>query len=150
MTRLLIYILTLAAVFQPDKERRAVAGVFCCATLCHELFLSDIDGFLYYGSAALFDLAIISILSKMHIISGIALKLQRICVVSIIVNFFGWACWYNYFSPVVYNLSFILIYLWVLALLLQRNTHFDLGKTSMGGMCSGFRGNFTSGNYNAH
>lgn len=142
----LICILTLVAVLQPDKERRTVAGVFCCATLLHHVYMSELDGFLYYGSAAVFDLAIISILSKMHTISNIVLKLQRICVVSILVNLIGWGCWYHYLPPDIYNLAFLFIYLWVIAALLQGTRRFDLGNTKMDSLRSVIRSIACSGN----
>ncbi len=150
MISILIYILTLVAVFQSDKERRTVAGVFCCFVLLHDIYLSQLDGFLYYGSAALFDLAIISILSKMHIIHNMVLKLQRICIVSIIVNIVGWMCWYQYLSPIMYDSSFLFIYLWTLAVLLQKDKHLDLGNAPVDSLCIGICGNIVTSNYNSH
>lgn len=150
MISILIYILALVAVLQPDKERRTVAGVFCCFVLLHDIYMSQLDGFLYYGSAALFDLAIISVLSKIHITHDLVLKLQRLCIVSIIINIVGWICWYHYLPPGVYNSSFLFIYLYVLVILIQKDKRLDLGNTSMDGMCIGICSNITSSHYSLY
>lgn len=138
----LIILIFLAATLQSDNGRRVAAFMFAVVALTHSMCMSDLDGFAYYGSAAMFDLALITILSKMNPITDIVIKLQRISLVSIGVNMLGWVMWYLYLSPVIYNVSFIFIYLWVTAVLLQRiKTSDDMEDSSVGGLCPGIRFN---------
>lgn len=139
------YILLIITLVQPNAARRVVAGIFCCITLSHDIYLSHLDGFLYYGSAAFFDLVIILLLAALYAPCDMILKLQKVCLVSILVNLIGWVCWYLYLPPVVYNVAFLLIYLHVLVIL----SH-DLGDTTVGSRYSGICGYTPTGYHSSH
>lgn len=146
MIRLLVISILIAAIFQKDKKRTISAFIFSCVTLLHEIFMKDLDGFLYYGSAALFDLAIIIIFSKMESLSYMVIRLQKVCIVSMFVNIIGWMMWYMYYPPDIYNISFMFLYLWTIAILLEQERLFDVGINTMGGLPSCFSGHAAPGN----
>lgn len=120
ITGLLIAIVVLA-FFQPNAPRFFAALIFVGITLSHELFLSNLDGLQYYGSAALFDLAIIILTSGINPVPKMVINLHRICIVSIIANLVGWVLWFLYVPPLFYDASFVLIYVWTLITLIHRN-----------------------------
>jgi len=130
--------LALVAVLQPNAPRFYAAVLFVGVTLLHELFLSHADGALYYGSAALFDLAIIILTTGISPIPRMVVDLHKICMYSIVANFFGWVLWCNYLSPLAYNTAFVVIYAWALITLIKRNGH-DVGGYTRDSWRSCFR-----------
>lgn len=123
---------------QATAPRFFAAFVFVGVTLLHEVFLADADGLLYYGSAALFDLAIVILLSGVHPLPKMVLALQQICIVSIFVNLFGWVLWVLYLPPTAYNTSFVLLYFWALLALINRGAN-DVGGYTMASWATCFR-----------
>jgi len=130
--------LALAAAMQPNAPRFFAAVLFVSATLLHELFLSDTEGALYYGTAALFDLAIIILTTGISPIPRMVIDLHKICMYSIVANFFGWVLWRNYLPPLAYDTAFVVVYAWALITLIKRNGH-DVGGYSMDSWRSCFR-----------
>lgn len=133
MIEALIYSIVIATLLQPNAGRMLAAAVFAVVTLSHEVVLFDLDGLAYYASAALFDLGIIVALGAMTNISKLALRLQRVCAASILVNAVGWALWVTYYPPALYNHSFVVIYGWALYTLLTGSTRDDVGGVAMDG-----------------
>ena len=128
----LIYALFITACFQPTKPRLYVALTFTSVTLAHDIFLSSLDGFAYYGSAALGDLLIVVIISNIRPILKMTVELNKICMISIFTNLFGWSLWVFYFLPVAYNSMFVLIYAVALFTLIKRDT-LNVGNHLLGG-----------------
>ena len=79
----LIYAIFITACFQPTKPRLYVALTFTSVTLVHDIFLSSLEGFAYYGSAAIGDLLIIVIISNIRPILKMTIQLNKICMISI-------------------------------------------------------------------
>ncbi len=119
ITGLLIAIVVVA-FFQPNAPRLFAALSFVGVTLSHELFLSNLDGLQYYGSAALFDLVIIILTSGINPVPKMVIDLHRICMVSIIANLVGWVLWFLYVPPLFYDASFAAICAWTLIPLINR------------------------------
>lgn len=118
---ILIASLCLVTLTQPNAPRLFAALVFVGVTLSHEVFLSNYDGLSYYGGAALFDLAIIIATSGIRPLPQMVLSLHKICLVSILANFMGWVIWFLYFPPIIYDISFVVIYTWALITLIKRS-----------------------------
>jgi hypothetical protein len=110
MITALLATLVVAFLFQPNRVRLYAAGCFVGVAWTHELFLSDLDGLAYYGSAALFDLGVIILTSYIRPVPPIVLRLHVVCLASILVNSMGWALWWLYLSPALYNAAFVAVY----------------------------------------
>ena len=139
----------LVAFFQPNAPRLFAALSFVGITLSHELFLSNLDGLQYYGSAALFDLVIIILTSGINPVPKMVIDLHRICMVSIIANLVGWVLWFFYVPPLFYDASFAVIYTWTLITLINRNGS-DVGGYTLDSWASCFRFNRYSSGYYHH
>lgn len=128
-------ILSIVAVtlFQPNKARFAAAAIFAAITLSHETLLKEETGILYYGTAALFDLAIMIILVGMVNMTKTALTLQKICLGAILVNFGGFVLWFFYYPPIYYNIAFVVLYSWAVIALIRKDKQ-DVGHTRTSGL----------------
>ncbi len=136
----LIWLIIVMAFFQPNAPRLFAAITFVGITALHELFFSNYEGLYYYGGAALFDLFIIILISGINPVPKMVLTLQKICIVSMLVNLLGWILWFLYYPPLIYNVSFIGIYIWVLITLIKR-TECYVGGYTMDSWSSCFRFN---------
>jgi hypothetical protein len=116
----LLFCLFFVAFLQPSAPRFFAAVTFVSITLFHEFALSDWDGLAYYSSAAFFALAIIGITSGINPIPKMVINLHKICLASILLNFFGWFLWFFYFPPLLYNLAYIILYAGALFIMLDR------------------------------
>lgn len=132
--------LAVVAFIQPNAPRFFAAVTFVSVTFLHELFLSHYDGLLYYGSAALFDLFIIVITSGIHPVPKMVLSLHKICIASILINLAGWVLWFFYFPPLVYDAAFVVLYVWALITLINRNG-LDVGGYTLDSWATCFRFN---------
>lgn len=95
------------------RARLATALAFLAAGYVQQVAFAGIDnspaGLLaYHGSAALADLFMLMCASS--ILRGtIADDIERLCMASIVVNFFGWIAYLAYLSPVAYNAAILVI-----------------------------------------
>ena len=115
----LIIAMGVCAIFQPTQARREAALIFTCVTMLHELLFYDRVGLFYYGTAALFDIAIIVGTANLAVMPRLVKDIHRVSLTSIVLNFSGWIMWQLYLSPAAYNLAFILLYAWVIVLLIK-------------------------------
>jgi len=92
--------LTLASLL----ARNACGLLFVAASFLHSTFLAHLDGFLYYGSAAFF--AYLTLL-----LSSRSIVVQVICLISIVLNMFGYMVWYLYMPPTIYNYTCCILYI---------------------------------------
>jgi len=109
--------------------------VFSGLLIINDLLLAGKVGSVYYIGSALFDLATIIIISRAG--SSMALSIQKICVASICLNFFGWVMWMLYMPPVMYNSLFIALYIYALFTLIKRNS-LDVGDFTLDSWRTGF------------
>ncbi len=116
-----LIVLSGAALCQPTAARRLIGATFLLVTLGHEFFLSELEGMMYHGSAALFDLAIIMIIGEIRPVRKLVLYLQGICLASILTNLMGWIAWSLYLEPDVYNNAMGVLYLFAIVALLYRD-----------------------------
>lgn len=132
VTPALLGLIFVASFFQPSRERTCAAVVTATLTLCHFTGCLNTTGLGYYAGAAMVDLAIIAALSSIDNAPKMVIRIQVICVVSILCNFCGWALWRAYVSPVWYNTAYVFIYLWLLITLLRRGKADDVGSDRSG------------------
>ncbi len=140
MITVLLVLIVFAGAFQPNAPRLFAAVVFVVVTLSHEFFMSDTDGLIYYGSAALFDMGIIMLTSGINPIHQMVTDLQRICLASVFVNFIGYFIWLSYLPPTIYDMSFMVLYAWTFIILIERNGA-DVGGYRVDSWLSCFRFN---------
>lgn len=117
---ILLCAVLVAAFFQPERPRAIAAAIYAGAIITHEILLSDVIGSLYYVSAGLFDMATVWLLSRIAHPCSTVLALQRVAIISIILNCFGWAIWFAYLPPTLYNYAYLGLYLWSLIILIKR------------------------------
>jgi len=131
---ILLVIITAAVFTQPNAARFIAAAAFTGAVLVHDVALSSLDGVAYYGSAALFSLAVISAISRLDRVPEMALELQKVCLASIVINCGGWLLWLFYSPPMPYDAAFIALYCWAAYILTIRGRA-DVGRyfSSCGG-----------------
>lgn len=120
MITLLLITLVLIALLT-KKEYRAAPLIFATVALMHDLYLSSLDGLYYYGSAALFDLVVIILLTQLRPVF-IVCDIQLISLMSMFLNLIGWTMWMCYLSPALYNWAFIGLYLCA-CFVIGRGTH---------------------------
>ena len=140
MITLLLIVICLAVLTQPNANRLFAALVFAGLTLAHDLYLSDLDGLAYYGSAALMDLAIIILTSGIYPVPAMVVRLHQICLFSIIANCAGWVMWQAYLPPTVYDAMFVFIYIWAVIAMIKKDSG-DVGGYSMDSWRANFRFN---------
>lgn len=130
MITALLAALCVAMLFQPNFIRLYAVACFVGLSVAHDVFLSNLDGLPYYGSAALFDLTTIMLTAYLRPIPQIVPRLHIVCLASIIMNCFGWVLWMLYFPPIVYNQSFIALYFAAIVAILWED-HIDVGSDTM-------------------
>lgn len=122
----LLMALGFVAVMQPAGTRRAAACLFVGLTLGFDAFGSDIDGPGYYLAAAATDSLCIVLLGRICIEEDLVDKLQRLCLLSIVLNVGGWLAYEAYLPPSFYDKGFQFFYAYVILLLLIGGlTHAD-------------------------
>lgn len=133
----LLYALIVAAVLQPNAPRFFAAVLFMSIAMVHELFLSNLTGLQYYGSSALFDLLIIVLTSGITPVPKMVLSIHKICIASMLINAMGWALWLLYFPPLAYNVAFLCLSAWTLAVFTKEDKA-DVGGYAMDSWASCF------------
>ena len=133
----LIGIITILALLQ-NNQRRTPALICALMLLVHDVFLSELDGLLYYASDALFCLMIITMISNLRETPELIIKLHKIFLIGIVLNLYGWIIWMLYLSPVSYNIPFMLLYGSVIIALLSWDGVED-GNYRMDGWANFFR-----------
>ena len=140
---ILVALIALASVMQPNSQRLFVGLAYSVLLIASDLLLSNSMGLLYYYGSAVFDVATIIIISRVAKVSSMVLTIQKICLVSILLNFFGWVMWELYMPPVMYNSLFIALYVYALLTLVRRSS-IDVGEYTLGYRWFGFRTNYNS------
>jgi hypothetical protein len=130
LLELLFVVMCVLCVVQPTSQRIFAASAFVFTTILHDVLFYDLDGFLYYGSAACGGLLAAILMTGINPIPKIILKLQIICIISSALNFFGYVIWFFYFPPLFYNLAFICLYLYTVFILVSRDES-DVGGVTI-------------------
>ncbi len=120
-----------AAILQPTAEKKAIALIFASLTFAHNTFMYVFDGFMYYGSDALFYLLVILIVGGMDSRTKLAVDIQKISLAAIFLDYFGWLIWTLYIPPTGYNVAFMALYAWTIIILLKGEPE-NVGSHAMG------------------
>jgi hypothetical protein len=116
---IIMCILLVAAII----TKPSVAGfIFVIITVGFSITLDNLDGMLYYPTAAFADLTAIMIIALLDA-SIIVMRLLYISIISIFLNVGGWLLWLCYVPPTVYNGAFILLYIIAIAAIIAGNTN---------------------------
>ena len=107
---------------QKIPARRFVACVIAATEALHYGFFNELDGLMYYGSAALFDLLAIILIVNLAIPTILAKQMLYISIVSIVLNYIGWTLWLTYMPPILYNWSFVVLNLFTIICLIRRES----------------------------
>ena len=128
----LLFVLLLVAALQPTIERAYAGFMFACFAIVHYVLMYNVEGWIYYFSAALLDASIVFFTLKLRVISPVIESLHAICYISILMNFFGWILWHLYLPPDAYNVAFLLVYAWAILNLLRREPGDARGSDTIG------------------
>ncbi len=133
---LLLLVMLAVALFQKERSRFFVCMTFACFTLIHDVVFRDVDGLLYYVSAASFDLLIIYLLTFERGCKKLVTRLQILLLSSIALNFIGWMMWVSYIQPKFYNAAYLVFYFVTIVCMLHKGGAYDMGHHRMG--CGNF------------
>ena len=108
----LLTVIALVVLISPRLCRpdRVASLAFVVVNLLHEIVSYSHTAIAYYGSSALSHLLIMTIINITIRPTKLALRLQYLCLLSIIVDFAGWIAWFSYLNHEVYNIAFYCIY----------------------------------------
>lgn len=113
--------------FQPSQSRLFTGGVFIFILMLHELLFGQAEGLMYYASASLFYVGIIILTAAASRVTRLVLDIHKICLASIFINALGWALWFFYFPPAIYNIAYIGLHCWAIYALMQRTRRKENG-----------------------
>lgn len=117
------------------KERQSInVYIFCLFCLIFntaDKYIVEPYGAFGYVGAALTDLLIIYILSRLVHISEVTLKIQRVCKIFITVNFCGWILYMLGEPPIYYKSLCSVLYLFTLATITISGVKNVLGNNAM-------------------
>lgn len=135
-----INLILLAGMFwvafkQPTIQRTFCAVVFILAILALVLFTFgvsyfELDYVWRYIGAALACLSVVLITSQLSSIPDLLPNLHIVCLISVIINALGYWAWYEYKHPVLYDISFIVIYMYTIILFRTRDYENESGNNS--------------------
>ena len=111
--------IVLLSVVQPERSRLYAACLYSVPLLLHNWLCSDLTGLLYYGTAAAVDLFTITAITQLCQPTRLAVRVAKICTLSILANLFGWVIYMLYLPPWSYNAVFIAIYTAVILIMLD-------------------------------
>lgn len=123
---LFLIALFIMALLQPNSRRTYAAAIFAGSVIVHDSLFSAEHGALYLGyavyyiSAAFINLIATILLAGINPIPKLAIRLQQVCLISTCLNFAGFALWYNYYPPLLYDFAYILLYSYVIKELISR------------------------------
>jgi hypothetical protein len=124
-----VYVIGLLCFIQPDKPRFLTCLSYASLTFMHEVFISKFTSLPYYSTAAIFDLMSMILMSHVKPVNNLIVKLSVLCVISIVLNFYGWLIYMLYFDPITYNIAFMLIYAVVIFLFVVRDKNSEHNGT---------------------
>lgn len=83
-------------------------------------------GMFYYGSMAIMDLITIMLIYKLVVPTNLSVDLQKICMISMILNGSAWICWENYIKHAeIYGYSYVILYFVALILMIKKDNMDD-------------------------
>ncbi len=145
---LLILGSTLIALCYLSNTNRLGIYVFCFLATLFGLvgqLIPDNLGYFYYIGAALTDLLIVYVLSRLANPTKLISKIQELCILFIAANFAGWVMYMAYLEPIYYTVLCFLLYSRMI--LITNGGVYDLGNNPMD---SGYIRFFSNDNANSY
>lgn len=119
----MLAILMIALIFtQPSWIRFYAAVVFVLVNALFNFAVADITDGWYYVVAGYVDLMVMVALLPAAVQDKMSNRLMWICITSIGLNIAGCIAWYNFQRPTLYNLSYVVLYVWAILTLVMRDT----------------------------
>ena len=118
----LMYAIILTIFVQRCTPRTIVATIFAMGIIIHDRLFYAVseDPWIYYLSAALFDLLVILIIARMNTTLRLATDIQVISIASIFFNLIGWIQYMQGHDVTTYMLMYVVLYGWAIVALLRR------------------------------
>lgn len=126
LSALMVALIALS-IAQRDRTRFAAAFCFSAAIVVHDAVFRNSDGSVYFLSAAAVDLLVMSALSRISEPCKVVSGLQRVCLLSTIINTVGWVAWYAFVPSAWYGTAFIALYAYAATILLD-GTRDNVGR----------------------
>lgn len=126
-----IYLALFVCILIQAIRLTTVQGKFCAYFLLasisiFELIEKQIESALgFYAGAALINLLVVIVTSQINPIPSMLPKLHIVCLISIVFNALGYLLWYLYYEPFLYDISFVVIYMYTIILLNDRDMEND-------------------------
>jgi len=111
---ILILVAALVAVKYLSNTNKIAVYIFCFLAALFGLidhYIPNELGFISYMAAALTDLLVIYLLTRLANPTDLISKIQKLCIYFIIVNFVGWIMYMAYMEPIYYTGLCLLLYL---------------------------------------
>jgi hypothetical protein len=106
----IFFILLLLALYQPNPRTQAAATGFVVAAIVHDQLTIDSSVAIYHISAATVDISVLFFISLMPRADSITRFLARSCIISAVLNSFGYMWGNNSWLPGVYSVIFMVFY----------------------------------------
>lgn len=134
MITLLLVALAGAIMLQPTRARCYASVIYVGELILHDAVLGAETGLLYYLTAAAGSTLVIVFTGAVTPVPALIVRLHWICLISIVLNFYGWLIWLAYWEPVTYNAAFVLLYVAAFLALIKRD------RDDVGGIADNRRG----------
>ncbi len=127
MIDFLLIAICVLVVLQPTEERMIVATIYAGLCVIHNIASVEFVGFTYYMTAGMFDLVILALLCSYGAAGRLTRNLISVCMVSIVLNFYGWLIWFLYQPPMTYNIASMALYLIAILILSEKECSHEYG-----------------------
>lgn len=131
-----IYLVLFTGILYQGVRQKTAQRKFCAYFLltCILIF-KYIDPYIstalgFYVGAALVNLLFVIVTSQLNPIPSILPRLHLMCLAAVYLNGFGYWLWYQYYEPFLYDISFIVIYLYTIMLFSTRDPIDESGTNS--------------------
>lgn len=118
---LVILILCITVLFQPNRQRFAVALIASFTPIVHDLLFGGVEGVDYFTSASLACLVAVILVGVVNPVSWTALSIQRIFLGMIGLNILGAFIYWHGYNPAIYANLFYCAYAFAAVVLLTRD-----------------------------
>lgn len=115
----LMGLIVLCACFQRVEEDLYASVIYSMSLVIHSAIALYEPTGLYYFTAMITSLAVIFMLEKFVSPTPLIESLQKVCLVSIMLNMFGWFLYMLLFPPIYYSISFMVLYSWAILILIK-------------------------------
>ena len=104
------------------RKRSTIPLMFIGLLLIHDILFSGLDSSsynIYYLADAIIGVFMIVCVERLDGGNNLEAELSIVAGITILLNLMGWFLWSRYYSSQMYDISFIVLYLSVIALLIK-------------------------------